>query len=198
MVQKFEKMEKKYFKSSKEINFLIKVMCGGGAERVVTLLANAMVQRAYKVNLILTHQKKKEADLKDVDSKIKVLSLEDEIVNYPEKKVSANLQMLYARLFGKLGKAEVSSIQKYYARNYRKVCWLKEYFKQHRTSTVVAFLYDSIFLIGYPKKPQGTQVSVISFSITSTVTSNDTVFSPNSQPISCTSSDVSMSSSDLS
>lgn len=132
--------------NKKEITFLIKVMHGGGAERVVSLLTKAMVQKGYDVNLIITHQYKKDADLKDIDSKICVLSLEDEIINYPNQIVKANLQMLYARSLGKFGKLESSSINRYYARNYKKISWLKDYFRKHRTSTVVAFLYDSIFL----------------------------------------------------
>lgn len=132
--------------NKKEITFLIKVMNGGGAERVVSLLTRAMVQRGYGVNLILTHQKRKEADLRDIDRRIQILSLEDEILKCQEKKVRAKLHMFYARGLGKLGKTEQSSIHKYYARNYKKISWLKDYFRKYRTSTVVAFLYDSLFL----------------------------------------------------
>ena len=132
--------------NEKEITFLIKVMNGGGAERVVSLLIKAMVQKGYKVDLILTHQYKKEADLKDLDNKVNVLSLEDEIINYPKQTIKANLKMLYARCLGKFGESELSSINKYYARNYKKISWLKEYFRKHKISIVVAFLYDSIFL----------------------------------------------------
>lgn len=146
MVSIFKKMEKKSFRFNKEIVFIIKVMCGGGAERVVTLLSNAMVQQGYNVSLVLTHQKKREADLKDIDNRIEVLSLEDEIINCSEQSIKANVHMLYARCLGKLGKTEISSIRKYYARNYKKVSWLKDYLRKHRRSTIVAFLYDSIFL----------------------------------------------------
>ena len=146
MVSMFEEMEKRSFKINKEIMFLIKVMCGGGAERVVTLLTQAMVDRGYSVNLILTHQKKEDADLREIDNRVRVLSLEDEMTTQSEKRVNANLHMLYARCLGKLGKKELSSIHKYYARNYDKVNWLKGYFRKHNSSIVVAFLYDSIFL----------------------------------------------------
>jgi glycosyltransferase involved in cell wall biosynthesis len=54
--------------------------------------------------------------------------------------------MLYARAIGKIGFREASLIQKYCARNYGKVVWLKSYFKNNSNSTAVAFLYDSIFL----------------------------------------------------
>lgn len=130
----------------RKITFLIKVMNGGGAERVVSLLTKAMIQRGYLVNLILTHQKKVEADLREIDNRISVFSLEDEMVHYPNHKVKANLRMLYARGLGKIRRVEESSIHKYYARNYNKIRWLKEYFDIHRTDIVVPFLYDSIFL----------------------------------------------------
>ena len=146
MVSENKKMEKKCFNKNKKIIFLIKVMCGGGAERVISLLSKAMIQKGYDIILILTHQKKEEADLKDIDPAIQVIALEDEITHLPEPVFKANMRMLYARLLGKLGKVEVSSINKYYARNYRKVIWLKEYFKKDKESTIIAFLYDSIFL----------------------------------------------------
>ena len=132
--------------NKKEITFLIKVMNGGGAERVISLLTKSMIERGYEVNLILTHQKKEYADLKGIDSNIKTLSLEDEMVSCQEQRWKANLHMFYARCLGKVGKSEDSSIHKYYARNYKKISWLKEYFKNHNTSIIVAFLYDSIFL----------------------------------------------------
>ena len=46
---------------SKEIIFLIKVMQGGGAERVISLLSSAAVKNENKVSLIITHQSKKDA-----------------------------------------------------------------------------------------------------------------------------------------
>ena len=130
----------------KEITFLIKVMNGGGAERVISLLSAEMIKKGYEVNLILTHQKKKDADLKEVDKRIQVLSLEEQIELYQEMKRRGNIHMLYARFLGKLGKAELSSIHKYYARNYKKIMWLRSYFEKHSKSCVIAFLYDSIFL----------------------------------------------------
>lgn len=147
-------MEKNNFKinSKREITFFIKVMCGGGAERVVSILCRALVKRGFDVTLIITHQKMDEAYLRDIAEEVQVISLEDQIEGMPSKLYGASLRMLYARIFGKIshmvqGKdSDASLIQKYYARNYVKVSWLKEYFKQHRTSTVISFLYDSIFL----------------------------------------------------
>lgn len=136
----------------KSITFLIKVMNGGGAERVISILSSALVKRGFDVNLIITHQKIDEAYLKDISEEVQVISLEDQIAGMPREPLGASLRMLYARLLGKCSRmfqgkdSDTSLIQKYYARNYVKVSWLKEYFKKHRKSTVIAFLYDSIFL----------------------------------------------------
>ena len=66
-------------KLEKGFTFLIKVMNGGGAERVTSIISNAMVSRGADVTLILTHQKLEDAVLRDVDERIRVISLEDSI-----------------------------------------------------------------------------------------------------------------------
>ena len=136
----------------KKLVFLIKVMNGGGAERVISILSSALVKRGFDVTLILTHQKMNEAYLRDIAEDVQVISLEDQVEGKTGETLGASLRMLYARLLGKCSRvfqgkdSDTSLIQKYYARNYVKVSWLKEYFKKHRKSTVIAFLYDSIFL----------------------------------------------------
>ena len=131
---------------NKEIIFIIKVMLGGGAERVVTLLSNAATEKGYKVSLILTHQNKKNAVLHGINSKINVISLPDEISNQKCSSLMSRLIMLFARLIGKLGFKDKSSVLKYYSRNYSSIIWMKKHFKNHKNSSAVAFLYDSIFL----------------------------------------------------
>lgn len=127
-------------------------MSGGGAERVISILSSALVKRGFDVTLIITHQKMDEAYLRDIAEEVQVISLEDQIEGKTGKPLGAILRMLYARLLGKCSRvfqgkeSDASLIQKYYERNYVKVSWLKEYFKKHRKSTVIAFLYDSIFL----------------------------------------------------
>lgn len=127
-------------------------MSGGGAERVISILSSALVKRGFEVTLIITHQKMDEAYLRDIAEEVQVISLEDQVEGTPSEPLGASLCMLYARLLGKCSRmfqgkdSDASLIQKYYARNYVKVSWLKEYFKKHRESTVIAFLYDSIFL----------------------------------------------------
>lgn len=121
-------------------------MLGGGAERVVTLLSNAALKKGYKVSLILTHQKKSKAVLHGIDNKINVISLPDEAATQKVNSLSPKILMILARLLGKLGYKEKSSVLKYYSRNYGSVVWMKRYFKKHKNSSAVAFLYDSIFL----------------------------------------------------
>jgi hypothetical protein len=45
----------------KKIIFLIKVMLGGGAERVVSVLSKAWIERGYQVDLVITHQTQQDA-----------------------------------------------------------------------------------------------------------------------------------------
>lgn len=129
---------------NKEIVFIIKVMCGGGAERVLSLLCRAAAENGNKVSLILSHQVKNQAMLHDIDDSVKVISIPDEISN--QKHLVADLIMLFARTIGKLGFKEKSSVMKYYSRNYNSVVWMKKYFKKHKKASAIAFLYDSIFL----------------------------------------------------
>ena len=133
----------------KQITFLIKEMNGGGAERVISILSNAFVKRNYDVFLIITHQKKVDAELSRIDNEIKVITLEDnEIKKYENIK---KLKMLKARFVGKINnilgrKEDAYLIKKYEIRNYEKVKLLKKHFKEHSDSSVICFLNDSIFL----------------------------------------------------
>ena len=130
---------------SREITFLIKVMSGGGAERVISLLTDAFARKGKTVNLIITHQNLSDADLSNVNKNINVISLPDEIQEEKKSYFFANLLMLYARLIGKFN-SEKGSVLKYRSRNYSSVKWLKKFFRTHKNSAAVAFLYDSIFL----------------------------------------------------
>ncbi|MBQ3128903.1 MAG: glycosyltransferase [Clostridia bacterium] len=133
----------------KQIVFLIKVMNGGGAERVVSLLSKAFADAGKRVTLILTHQSLSEAELSAVDKRIEVISLPDEINKGTTVSQKPKLIMLWARLVGKLRikhGAEKSSILKYCSRNYKHVKWLRNYFRKNKNTTAVAFLYDSIFM----------------------------------------------------
>lgn len=138
----------------KEIIFVMKVMSGGGAERVISLLSRAAAEKGNCVSLVLTHQNKTDAVLKDIDSRINVISLLDETKNQKVSSFVSKLLMLFARIIGKLGFEEKSSVLKYRSRNYKSIVWLKKYFRKHSDASVVAFLYDSIFysLLSVTKK----------------------------------------------
>ena len=125
---------------NKEIIFIIKVMHGGGAERVISLLSHAAAEKGNKVSLILTHQSKAEAVLRDIDERINIISLPDEISNTKSSTIISRLIMLLARFIGKLGFDDKSSVLKYLSRNYSSVSWLKKFFKKHKNSSAIAFL----------------------------------------------------------
>ena len=130
----------------KEIVFIIKVMLGGGAERVISLLSRAAADKGYSVTVILTHQSKNDAVLHDGMNGIEIVSLPDETENVSVPAVIPKIIMLWARLLGKLGLKEKSSVLKYKSRNYTLIKALRGYFKAHPNCSAVAFLYDSIFL----------------------------------------------------
>lgn len=131
---------------NKEIIFIINSMRGGGAERVITLLCNAATKKGYNVSLILTYQSKKDAVFHAIDNRIDIISLADEISNQKSSSLMPHLIMLFARLIGKLGFKNKSSVLKYYSRNFDSVAWLKKHLKKHKNSSAVSFLYYSIFL----------------------------------------------------
>ena len=130
---------------NKEIIFIIKVMHGGGAERVISLLSHAAAEKENKVSLILTHQSKADAVLRDIDERINIISIIDEISSTKSSPILPRLIMLWARLIGKLGFKDKSSVLKYHSRNFDSVKWLKNFFKNRKKTSAVAFLYDSIF-----------------------------------------------------
>lgn len=135
---------------NKSITFLMKQMVGGGAERVISLLCNELNKRNYEVTLLITHQSKAEANLSTLDPGVSVLSLTDEVKSSSENK--KKLLMLKARLSAKFRRVVLKRsdnqylVKKYEIRNYDKVQWLKRFFSQKSRNTLVAFLYDAIFL----------------------------------------------------
>lgn len=145
-MQKSESENENNMGKTNEIVFLIKEMSGGGAERVISLLSQAAVEKGNKVTLILTHQSKSDAMLGDIDNNIDVVSLPDESSKQKSSVFLPKIIMLWARLVGKLGFSDKSSVLKYFSRNYNYVSWLKKTFKKRKKSAAVAFLYDSIFL----------------------------------------------------
>ncbi len=136
----------------KEIVFLIKNMSGGGAERVISILSKATADRGYPTTLIITHQSLNDALLNNVDSRVNVISLPDEVSKTSSSKTVPKIIMLWARILSKFSKlffkkdSYRSSVFKYLSRNYNSVKFIKNFFKKKKNSVAVAFLYDSIFL----------------------------------------------------
>lgn len=138
-------------KNKKEIVFLIKVMCGGGAERVITLLSNATIQQGYDVTFIITHQSKEDSVIINMDPNVKILNLPDQnkqTLNYRFTKKTIHL---FSRLCGKFEsfilkrQPSKAKILRYIAENYSNIKWLKSFFKQHKHAVAVAFMYDASF-----------------------------------------------------
>lgn len=132
--------------------FVISEMHMGGAERIMSALANHCADSNLEVTVILTHQSLKDANLSRLNSQVEIISLEDELIGKRTHPFAAKTRMYLARVYGKLGKIvgskleDAASIQKYHSRNYEKIWWLKEYFAQNPDATAVAFLYESMFL----------------------------------------------------
>lgn len=136
----------------KKIVFVMKLMAGGGAERVISLLTSQCVKRNFDVNLLLTHQSLADADLTNIDSKVNVISVLDEASEMSYSEASEKLCLLISRIIGKFGKLfklqrvlDKSLVLKYLSSNFSSIIYMRRYFNQHKNSTVVAFLYDSIF-----------------------------------------------------
>lgn len=134
----------------KELIFVISCMCSGGAERVITLLSSGAVRRGYSVSLLITGQRLEDAELSEVDPAVKVVSVADSVD--AKKYMRASLIGFFAGAEGKLtqlftGKRSDSSrMHRYLSENYARVMFMRSFFRDRPGSTVIAFLYDSIFL----------------------------------------------------
>ena len=135
--------------SEKDLCFLIKQLTSGGAGRMISLLATEFASRGYDCTVILTHQRKADADLSRLHGHVNVISLDDETgdgVRFEALRVlPIKLSAKFARVFLPDGKAR-QLVKMYKVRNYSKYHWLKEYVSKHKNAALVAFLYDSIFL----------------------------------------------------
>lgn len=133
---------------TKEIAFLIKQMSGGGAERMISLLATEFSSRGYDCTVILTHQRRADADLSRLNDRVSVISLADEEQNAPcdgARTLPIRLRAKFDRVFLPDGKSR-QLVRMYKVRNYAKYRALKRFLNGHKNAALVAFLYDSIFL----------------------------------------------------
>lgn len=136
---------------NKQVTFVIKLMMGGGAERVISLLSNALVKRSYTVNVILTHQKLQDAQVQTLHPRVSVISLIDIESKSYYAKITEKILFFYARLVIKIGKimckreSQHGLIVKYWAQNYEKISLLTKILPKLENNVVIAFLNDSIF-----------------------------------------------------
>ena len=126
-------------------------MMGGGAERIITMLSNNMVKRGYEVSFIITHQKKENAYLPEMDPEVNVISLVDETEKFKVSTIPAKWLNYKSRIIGKCekvflkGNFQRSKVINYISNNYKNIQWLKYYFKDHSDDVIVAFMYDASF-----------------------------------------------------
>lgn len=134
----------------KSIVVLIQSMSGGGAERVISLLSNELVNRNNDVTLIVTHQSLKSSNLSGIRNCIRLISLKDIVVE--SSQFIKRIRILKVRCIGKVKKVlsifdnDLQLIALYQARNYDKIKWLKEYFWKNNNSIAIAFLNEPIFM----------------------------------------------------
>lgn len=119
-------------------------MQGGGAERVITVLSDMLVKKGYNVSVIITSNKKEDSRLELLNHEVKTVFLSDYEENC--RFFASKILLFVARVFGKLGLSEYSSILKYRSRNIGKVKALKRTLKRSGDSTVISFLNEPIFL----------------------------------------------------
>ena len=134
----------------KSIVFLIQSMSGGGAERVISLLSSALVNRNNDVTLIVTHQSLKSVNLSGISNCIRLISLKDIVVE--SSQFTKRIRLLKARCIGKVKKVlsifdnDLHLINLYQARNYDKIKWLKEHLRINKNCIAIAFLNEPIFM----------------------------------------------------
>lgn len=130
--------------------FLIRAMGDGGAERVISLLSNELMNRGNDVTLIVTHQNSESANLCGISNSIRLISLKDE--SPKSSQFIDKYRLLKARCMGKVKKAfrifdnDLQQINLYLARNYDKIKVLKEYFRKNNNCIAIAFLNEPIFM----------------------------------------------------
>jgi len=136
---------------NKQVTFVTKLMVGGGAERVISLLSSALVEQGYTVNIILTHQSRKDAQIQVLHPSVGVTSLIDIKSKSYYAKIIASVLFIYARLVIKTCKimcnreSQHGLIVKYWAQNYEKISLLTKILSASENNVVIAFLNDSIF-----------------------------------------------------
>lgn len=132
-----------------KVFFVIGAMCGGGAERVITILANASVACGNDTAIILTDQKVSEVIEYELDERIKLISISESVDIY---KFKAKAVWYASRTLGKLSKlitgkeSDLSLVLKFKSRNCSEFKALKKILKNNYKTTAIAFVNRPIFL----------------------------------------------------
>ncbi len=131
------------------IVFLIDKFSGGGAERVISILANEFSKRNKKVTVVLTDQKRKAYIGYDLDDKIECVFLCDILKKAPMRtarriKLMYKMHRLSEKLIGRQKKK--TSVYRFVLRNIDSIYTLNKYFVENKSRAAVAFLNHSIEL----------------------------------------------------
>lgn len=132
----------------KNVCFLITVMTGGGAERVVSVLSNELVERGFRVTIFIIHQPLSLAQTDSINSQVKIISVQDETKSTNNNTIK-HIKTIKARFVRKIPhrfREEKYLIDRYKIRYYEKVKYLKNYFSRHPQTVSIAFLYDAMYM----------------------------------------------------
>lgn len=120
-------------------------MNGAGAERVVSLLSNHFIKENKDVSVIITSKKISESDISGLNGKVSAFSL-IEMVEGRGRSFISRVMMFASKILRKIGLKDYSSVLKFYSRNYDRIKALNRFYKTKKSSTVISFLYDAMFL----------------------------------------------------
>lgn len=131
------------------IIFLIDKFSGGGAERVISMLANEFSEKGKSVTVVLTNQKKEDYIGYSLDSRVECAFLCDILKKAPTS-MTTRIRRKYKmqKLLGKLTGKQIrkATVYRFAFENIDSIYTLNKYFFEKKNCTAVAFLYHSIKL----------------------------------------------------
>lgn len=133
----------------KEILLLIPRMAGGGAERVIGILADGFAKAGYDTTLMITNQKLCDMVGYEISGKVKVLSMLDMLA--PEShKATYWFMKQKTRVWGTITEilhrpvADKLAYETFLWQNHRHIECLREYLREHPKATMIAFLQPTV------------------------------------------------------
>ena len=137
--------------SSKKVLFMITRMNGGGAERVIGILASEFAENGYDATLMLTNQRLEDAVRYEVSEKVKFVSLLDVEADVSgAEKLRYKLAKPYTRVFGtaceklKIKTPDHIARDTFMWQNYAKVDALRKYLSDKPDTDIIVFLQPSV------------------------------------------------------